>query len=153
VTRVDELEIRPYRAADATEVARFYGRLSAEGAYTRFLCAGTERRRAYTGDEDCIVLVAARGNEIVAVGECCVSRAHPERAEVAFAVLDSFQHHGLGTRLLRELRPMARRRGVREFSAQVLMGNEPMMDVFRHSGLRPRVRLRDGLYDVVLGLE
>jgi hypothetical protein len=63
------------------------------------------------------------------------------------------QHHGLATRLLHELRLIGRERGVREFTAQVLASNEPMMHVLRHSGLRAQVELRGGVYEVVLALD
>ena len=57
-----------------------------------------------------------------------------ESAEVALAVEDHWQGHGLGTLLLDELASSARRHGVTRFVADVLTENRDMLDVFHHSG-------------------
>jgi GNAT superfamily N-acetyltransferase len=149
---VDDGEVRACTVEDGAKIDRFYERLSPESSYTRFFCGGADAyKRATRGEGERVVLVVDRGGEIVAIGEYYVSSA--DRAEVAFAVLDSAQHHGLATRLLHDLRVIAEKRGLRELTAQVLATNGPMMNVFRHSGLPYRSKLRAGVYDVVLTLE
>lgn len=146
--------IRPATRADAAELDRFYRRLSAESLYSRFFSVSADAHRRCSNDAaDHVVLVAEMANEIVAVGEYFSSPARPARAEIAFAVLDRMQHHGFATRLLRKLRVIALQRGIREFTAEVLVTNRAMMDVFRNSGMRLQERLHDGIYDVVLDLD
>src|SRR5208337_4220213 len=60
--------------------------------------------------------------------------ADPRRAELAFAVLDEFQGHGIGALLLEHLRLIADANAVTEFEADVLGENRPMLEVFAHSG-------------------
>src|SRR5262249_30190423 len=62
-------------------------------------------------------------------------RLDGDRAEVAFAVADSFQGLGLGTVLLERLALLAVRRGFRRFWAVTRYDNLAMRDVFRDSGL------------------
>ena len=59
---------------------------------------------------------------------------HRDRAEVAFAVSDAVQGHGIGTRLLEQLAGLARAEGIQTFDAYVLGDNRRMLDVFRDSG-------------------
>jgi GNAT superfamily N-acetyltransferase len=69
----------------------------------------------------------------------------PHRAEVAFAVLDDYQGHGIGTLLLEHLGIIARTGGITELEADVLAGNHQMLEVFAHSGFKVRRRLDSGV--------
>ena len=57
-----------------------------------------------------------------------------DRAEVAFAVADALQGHGIGTRLLEHLAASRAAQGIETFDAYVLGDNRRMLDVFRDSG-------------------
>ncbi|HZP46097.1 MAG TPA: GNAT family N-acetyltransferase [Candidatus Binataceae bacterium] len=72
---------------------------------------------------------------LIGVGRYIVTPAHADRAEVAFAVLDAFQGHGIGSRLLHHLALIAAAHGIREFQAEVLDANRAMLEVFADSGL------------------
>ena len=69
----------------------------------------------------------------------------PHRAEVAFAVLDEYQGHGVGTILLEHLALIARESGVTELEATVLADNRQMLEVFAHSGFKIRRQLDSGV--------
>ena len=69
---------------------------------------------------------------------------HPNRAEVAFAVADALQGHGIGTRLLERLASLARAQGIDTFDADVLGDNRRMLDVFRDSGFAVETRIERG---------
>jgi GNAT superfamily N-acetyltransferase len=71
--------------------------------------------------------------------------ADPNRAEVAFAILDGFQGRGIGTLLLEHLSRIADANGVMEFEADVLGENRPMLEVFAHSGFESRRSLDSGV--------
>jgi GNAT superfamily N-acetyltransferase len=71
--------------------------------------------------------------------------ADPHRAEVAFAILDGFQGHGIGTLLLEHLTRIADANGVTEFEAEVLGENRQMLEVFAHSGFESRRPLDSGV--------
>src|SRR5271163_991871 len=71
--------------------------------------------------------------------------ADPHRAEVAFAILDGFQGHGIGTLLLEHLSLIADANGVTEFEADVLGENRQMLEVFAHSGFESRRSFDSGV--------
>ena len=71
--------------------------------------------------------------------------ANPSRAEVAFAILDGFQGHGIGTLLLEHLSRIADANGVTEFEADVLGENRQMLEVFAHSGFESHSALDSGV--------
>ena len=48
---------------------------------------------------------------------------------------DDYQGHGLGAALMRHLAAIARGAGLKEFIAEVLAENAPMLRVFERSGL------------------
>jgi acetate---CoA ligase (ADP-forming) len=76
----------------------------------------------------------------------------PDRAEVAFAVSEALQGHGIGTRLLERLADTARGQGIDTFEAYVLSENRRMLDVFRDSGFVATTELEGGVCHVVLSL-
>jgi L-amino acid N-acyltransferase YncA len=71
---------------------------------------------------------------------------------VAFAVIDSWQGHGLGALLMRHLAGLARQSGLRELVAEVLPENTPMLKVFQASGLSMTTRHEAGVVHVTLAL-
>jgi GNAT superfamily N-acetyltransferase len=71
----------------------------------------------------------AHGDDIIAVGRYYLDQS-TNMAEVAFVVRDDWQDHGIGTALLRNLIAIARRHGIRGFTAEVLRDNRAMQRVF-----------------------
>jgi ribosomal protein S18 acetylase RimI-like enzyme len=64
----------------------------------------------------------------------------PTSAELAVAVTDDAQHHGLGRRLVRALAIAARERGIETFVMSVLGVNARVRDWLRRSGAQARAR-------------
>ena len=58
----------------------------------------------------------------------------PTDAEVAFVVIDHYQHHGIGILLLWHLARAARPNGITHFVAETQADNRGMLGVFRDSG-------------------
>ncbi|HUY29254.1 MAG TPA: GNAT family N-acetyltransferase [Candidatus Binataceae bacterium] len=75
--------------------------------------------------------------------------ANPGRAEVAFAVLDEYQGHGIATLLLEHLAHIARAQGIGEFHADVLADNQSMLGVFEQSGFSIHRATADGVVHLV----
>ena len=84
---------------------------------------------------------------VVAIGTY-VRLRDPSRAEVAFAVADSMQRRGIGSRLLERLAVRARQEGVERFVAQVLPENMAMLRVFGDTGFEVTRRHVDGVVEV-----
>ena len=77
----------------------------------------------------------------------------PTSAEVAFAVADELQGHGVGTRLLEQLSAFAAREGIEQFLAIVMAGNRPMLRVFEDAGFRLARQIEGGEIEVRLDIE
>ena len=72
----------------------------------------------------------------------------PQTAEVAFAVLDDYQGHGIGTLLLEHLAIIARSNQITELEAEVLADNRQMLEVFAHSGFKIRHPFEPGVVNL-----
>jgi RimJ/RimL family protein N-acetyltransferase len=68
------------------------------------------------------------------VGGARYIMSEPQRAEVAFAIVDEHQGRGIGKILLSHLARIARGAGIEEFVAEVLPDNAAMLRVFAVSG-------------------
>jgi ribosomal protein S18 acetylase RimI-like enzyme len=144
------VEIRALKPTDLSGLMAAVGRISDGAMSRRFFGAKrhfSEKEIAYFVHVDFIthvalVAVAEEGTgPILAGGRYVVVR--PGCAELAFAVVDDCHGLGLGTLLMRHLTAIARRAGLKEFVAEVLVANQPMLHVFERSGLRLATR-RDG---------
>ena len=69
-------------------------------------------------------------------------------AEVAFVVQDEWQAKGMGSFLLAYLAEIARKRGVRTFTASVLAINKAMLAVFHGSGYKTETEFDGESYHV-----
>ncbi len=148
------VHVRPMRPDDAAEARTFFERLGPESRYFRFFAVKldlTEEEVRHFADIDYderMSLVAVDGGQIVGVGRYDRESPGAEIAEVAFAVIDSHQGRGIGTRLLELLTDHARSHGVNQFRAYVLGENRQMMRVFRNSGYELTRTIDQGVFTV-----
>ncbi len=109
--------------------------------------------------ENAIVLLATIGeaqDEAVIGGASCflINPGEMRRAaEVAFTVEQHFQDRGVGTTLMRHLVQIAATKGIKEFQAEVLCNNTPMLHVFRRSGLPMATRQEGNVLHVTMTLD
>jgi acetyl coenzyme A synthetase (ADP forming)-like protein len=150
------LRLRPPRRDDAEALLAFYRGLSRESLHRRFhglpnlrpqlveplLEPDWTARGALLGtlaDED--------GERVVAVANY-VRLRDPAVAESAFAVGDSEQGRGIGTRLLERLAERAAAVGIERFLAEVLPENQSMLGVFERAGFELKRRRSSGVVEV-----
>jgi len=151
------VRLRAAREDDAAAIVDLFAGLSERSLYYRFMTTHrvdlAEARRLVAPDDRNILIVAERGRGLCGIAGYYRAAAKPERAEVAFAVSDALQGHGLGTRMLERLAEIGRERGVRAFDAFVLGDNLAMMDVFLQSGFTLTQGLEQGVFHIALDLE
>ena len=151
------VRLRAVREQDAEAVVALFAGLSERSLYYRFMTTHrvdlAEARRIVAPDPENVSIVAERGGALCGIAAYYRAAAKPERAEVAFAVADALQGHGLGTRMLERLAEIGRDHGVRAFDAYVLGDNLAMMDVFLQSGFALTQGLEQGVFHIALDLE
>ncbi len=125
------IAIRPVRRTDATGLADFYARLTPESRRCRFLGrldAPTELVPALASDPGIVAVLQESRRR--ATGRSSPTHRFSSDghhgAEVAFAVADELQGHGLGRRLVSRSLRLARELGADRASATLLAGNVPM---------------------------
>ncbi len=138
----DLLTIRPVEPGDSAGLVEMHRGLSAQTVYQRFLRAMPElaqveadRFTHVDGGQRVALVAADPDGRLVAVGRYDRLLPDETRAEVAFVVADRYQHHGVGTLLLKLLLNRARAAGVQTFIADVLTTNTGMHRTFRDAGL------------------
>lgn len=152
------LHVRPVKPDDAAAVLSLFQRMSEQSLYYRFMeIPRLDLARAIaiaTIDYDHeFVLVAEHGDLLAGIAGYYRDPNRPERAEVAFALAESSQGRGLGTRLLERLAEIARERRVRAFDAYVMGGNRRMLEVFQQSGFGVTHTVEEGVFHMTLDLD
>ncbi|PZS00336.1 MAG: GNAT family N-acetyltransferase [Candidatus Nephthysia bennettiae] len=144
------VHLRPALSADLEGLTRFLSGLSEESKVFRFFHAVKETAHLAASSLDLdyqnrFSLIALHGEPEVIVGHGFYAVTGPARAEVAFAVADELQGHGLGTILLGQLAQAAVAAGIAVFEADVMSENYRMAQVFRESGFEVSVRSSRGV--------
>ena len=152
------IEIRPARPEDFDAVRDMHAKMSPGNLYLRFfgvssVAAEQEARRICREPApDHAALLAVLGGEVVGCGGYEVVGDGSRSAEVAMAVADDMHNRGVGTLLLEHLISLARGQRLHAFTAETLVENALMMQVFADAGLRAQRALADGVYDLTFPL-
>jgi GNAT superfamily N-acetyltransferase len=154
------LEIRALTSDDRSDLIAAVARTSTESLRRRFFVP----KRSFTDQETAfflnvdfvnhVALVAVleeRDKPVIAGGGRYIV-VRPGEAEIAFAVVDQYQGHGIGKALMRHLAAIAQAAGLKRLSAEVLAENLPMLRLFEQSGLRMRTKREADVLHVTLRL-
>jgi RimJ/RimL family protein N-acetyltransferase len=156
-----KVEIRSLRPQDRSTLVAAAGRASAQSLYRRFFAVRrnfSEREIDFFVNVDftnqvALVAVMEEAGRPTIVGGARYVLLEPGKAEVAFAIIDDYQGHGIGSVLLRHLVGLARAVGIKELIAEVLPEDIPMLKVFERSGLRLATRRESGVVHVSLAVK
>ena len=154
------IEIRALRPEDRDGLLAAIRRASSQSMFRRFFAA----KRDFSNQEIAfflnidfathvaLVAVAEEGGRPAIVGGGRYIISDPGKAEVAFVIIDEYQGQGIGSILLRHLTAIARNAGVKEFTAEILPENRPMLKVFEKSRLDFTTTREPGVVHMVLRL-
>lgn len=154
------IEIRALRPADRDALLSSVGGMSDESVRRRFFAP----KRHFSAKEiefyvnvdfvSHVALVAVRTDpgQAAIMGGARYIVVGPGAAEVAFTVNDAHQGRGIGGLLMRHLVAIARARGLRELTAEVLADNAAMLAVFQKGGLRMDAEREHGVVHLTLHL-
>jgi acetyl coenzyme A synthetase (ADP forming)-like protein len=149
------VHVRPVRPGDRPGLLAFYEQLSGESRAFRFFSPAADvepfvRRAVDVDYVERYGLVATSGADKAIVGHALYMTDASAQAEIAFAIADRLQGHGLGTILLAHLAETAEQHGVRTMRASVLPENRRMIEVFRESGFPVELRAAPGEVTVTM---
>ncbi|MFD1050536.1 GNAT family N-acetyltransferase, partial [Kibdelosporangium lantanae] len=139
--------VRELGPADHDQVVALHRAMPEEDRYLRFFSAGLPpmdsfvERITSTNQDDHGAIGAFDGDTLLGMAVYLVVRnSTPLTADVALVVSHDVQHHGIGTVMVEHLGSLARGRGVRRFTADVLPTNWRMLRVFKDLGLSVDMR-------------
>lgn len=147
--------LRLLEPGDANLLRFFYGRLSSETIYRRFLSPikppanALIKRLVDVDHHDREALIALDERGIVGVAR--YGAAGPTH-EVAVVVADDWQGRGLGRLLLRRLAHIARARGIASFHATMLGDNRRAQSLVLGLSPRTRMHFEDGYLEADIPL-
>ncbi len=140
-----QINFRPIHPTDEPATVDLFYALSQETMYYRFMSRSKHIPRKEIQDfvfidhRKDIAIVAtlpeAHGEDIIAIGRYYLDEK-TNLAEVAFVVRDDWQNRGIGSFLLKHLATIAKRNGIRGFTAEVLRANRAMQQVFLTSDFK-----------------
>jgi acyl-CoA hydrolase/GNAT superfamily N-acetyltransferase len=150
--------IRPVRLTDEEKLQELFYRLSDESTYRRFMAhkkVHPHRQMQELVDLDyeqnmaLVACVAEQDHEqIIAMSRFDLDPA-TQRADFAIVVRDEWQARGIGTRLMQRMVEIGRARGLTGFTADVLVGNRPMMAILQRIGLQLSLETEAGAHRVI----
>lgn len=154
------VEIRALRPEDRDDLVAAVRRIGTDSLYRRFFAVKrefSEKETDFFVNVDFVNHVALiaemeENDKSVIAGGGRYVIVSPGRAEVAFAVVDSYQGQGLGATLMRHLMSIARGAGLKELIADVLPDNRQMLAVFKKCGLPMSIQRDSGSLHVTLQL-
>ena len=134
-----EIFLRPIKHGDGPRYKSFLLSLSDQSVYLKFfrLIRPTDDfverlvNVDYFHQMTILALVGQEGAEQVLGMARYDLNKEEDTAEVAFAVRDDYQNQGIGRVLVAHLTMVGRNRGLKGFTAQVMVDNRRMMHLFR----------------------
>lgn len=156
--------LRPVRPTDERKLEDLFYDLSEDSIHQRFFAVKRTLTRMQLQDlcnldydRDmaliaCIPRGDAQDEDVVGVARYYLDPA-TGFADVSFVVADSVQGRGIGRVLMEHILQVARRQGVRGFTADVLADNTRMLHLFHKCGFPVETGLADGVYHVRIPFE
>jgi nucleotide-binding universal stress UspA family protein len=151
-----QIVIRPVEPQDVDELASGFERLGALSRFRLFGELGARLTRHelaeltevdHHASEMLVALDAATGEGVGIARYDCVS-SDPGRADVTCAVVDAWQHRGVGSALAERLAARARAAGIDRCTAEVVLGNAPARRLLAHAADEVDERRDGGTIDI-----
>ena len=139
--------IRPIHADDVEPLEHFYASLSPDALDARFHGGtrgiGGRAARTFCGPDhvhrEGLVAVTRSGEREEIVGHICLEPAGDHEVEMAVAVADAWQHHGIGRALLAAAIDWAAAHGFARVSGAIRWSNPAILALVRACGRPVRI--------------
>jgi acyl-CoA hydrolase/ribosomal protein S18 acetylase RimI-like enzyme len=157
-----EVRFRPIRPSDEGQMRRLFYRFSDQDVYARYFSNirsmphGKMQQYVNVNWNEVMSIVGLTGplgqGRIIAEGRFIKIPTYPH-AELAFVVDEEFQNLGISSYLLKMITKIAKKKGVKAFTFEVLFSNTAMMKVFKKNFKKVEATLEEGIYNVSIPLE
>ncbi len=149
------VRFRPIKPSDEEAMRRFFYRFSKQSIFRRFFFPvstmphnkmQTYVNVDYRSEMSIVALIHEPGQEII-IAEARYARDEENGfGDLAFFVDEKYQGLGIAPYLYDLLTRLAKDRGLRGFTAEVMQENKGMLTVFEKSGLPMEALLKNGVY-------
>jgi acyl-CoA hydrolase/GNAT superfamily N-acetyltransferase len=157
-----EVKFRAIKPSDEEQMRRLFYRFSEEAVYYRYFSSLKSmphaRMQEYV-NVDCnramsvVGLVGETGEEHIIAEARYIKDQRRPYADVAFIVDEKYQGLGIATFLYDMLIRIAKERGIRGFTADVLASNKSMMKVFEKGDLPVKAKLDHGMFELTIDFD
>jgi len=154
---------RAIRRDDSNGLLEAFKNLDQESIYRRFFSpkkwlTETELKQFTDVDFNQVVALVVttqgdNGETLIGGGRYASAAPSAQSAELAFLTEADYRGRGIANLVLKHLVRIAKEAGVSRFEADVLAENQPMLTVFRHSGLPMQQRREGNVVHVTLSLQ
>jgi GNAT superfamily N-acetyltransferase len=153
------VRFRAIRPSDEEGMRRLFYRFSDTAVYYRYFTPVTamphSKMQSYVnidyGNTLSIVgLIGEVGHGRIIAEARFVMNKEKTFADIAFVVDEEYQNLGIATYLYKMLIDIAKEKGLKGFTADVLASNREMMGVFNKFGLEVKTRMEDGVYSLTI---
>jgi acyl-CoA hydrolase len=154
-----KIRLRAIKPSDEEAMRRLFYRFSNTAVYRRFLFPIStmphDKMQGYVNVDysqvmSVVALAGEPDQEAIIAEARYVKDDQNAYGEVAFIVDEKYQGRGIATYLYKMLIRLAKERGLKGFTAEVLQANKEMMSVFEKGHLPIDARLQDGLYRLTI---
>jgi acyl-CoA hydrolase len=154
-----KVHFRAIKPSDEEAMRRLFYRFSNTAVYRRFLFPIStmphDKIQGYVNVDysrvmSVVALAGEPDQEAIIAEARYVKDDQSSYGEVAFIVDEKYQGQGIATYLYKMLIRLAKERGLKGFTAEVLHANKEMIRVFEKGHLPVDARLQDGLYRLTI---
>lgn len=154
--------VRPIKPEDAPLLVELFSALSPRSIYFRFFSPlkslptkmlARLTQIDYDRDMALVVIDTEAGHERILAVARLMSTPRTEEAEFAVAVGDPWQGQGMGAALMERLIGIAKEKGMKRITGQVLAENTQMLALGRRLGFEIKKAVENGLYSLSLNLK
>jgi acyl-CoA hydrolase/RimJ/RimL family protein N-acetyltransferase len=154
-----KVHFRAIKPSDEEAMRRLFYRFSNTAVYRRFLFPIStmphDKIQGYVNVDysrvmSVVALAGEPDQEAIIAEARYVKDDQSSYGEVAFIVDEKYQGRGIATYLYKMLIRLAKERGLKGFTAEVLHANKEMIRVFEKGHLPVDARLQDGLYRLTI---
>ncbi|HDP81424.1 MAG TPA: GNAT family N-acetyltransferase [Spirochaetes bacterium] len=151
------IRLRPVKISDEPLLKDLFYSLSDKSIYRRFISTRKDMHHErlqefviidYTREMIILACIEQINKEVVVGMAQYGKQEFSHTAEVAVVVRDDFQGKGVGLELISYMTYLAKKEGLLGFTAEVLVENRPMLQLFEKMGFIIEKRSESGVYEL-----